>query len=220
MTSPATSIRLPAPWPPNLSPGRPTALSPGLSRPADARRASIGSAGTGVGDGPVHTVLLDGFYVVRWLLARHGVLARAANDRGSALFRGAVARRLCAELAVHLQVTQELLHPRLRETAPDANVIEQAEVEQECLRGLLARLYRMAPDDPLFDARVTVLGEIFELHARHAVQQVFPLLQGPGMGPLAAAMRQRRDELLAQLDTTGGLSLENEEADPVGEPPR
>jgi hypothetical protein len=166
-------------------------------------------------------LLVNGQSTVRCLLARYRALCErrlpGVDDRA----RDGLARRLCAELAVQLQVEDEVFYPALRAAMPDGRLIDVAEVEHECLRDLTSRVVDMDPDDPLFDARVLVIGELFELHLAREAHELHPAaLRSPlDFHQIAVALMQRRDDLLAELADGHGLRLENEEADPVGEPP-
>ncbi len=172
----------------------------------------------------VRRVLFDGHNGVRRQLARFALLA----DHHEAQ-RAKVVRELCAELAGHLQVEEELLHPRLRDSLRDSlrdtHLVDEAEVEHDCLRDQMERLMAMAPDDPQYTARVMVLAEYFELHLQREQDQMHPLLRRCGLNSreLGDAMTRRRDELLAERAACPGqlrLRPENEDADPVGAPPR
>ena len=153
------------------------------------------------------------------------LVARCAPPRGRQAVpdpaHACAVRSLCSELAAHLHIEEALLYPSLREHGADGDTIDQAEVEHECLRDLMDRLVDMHPDDPLFEARVRVLVEIFDLHLQRERQQLRALQQRLDLPALDRRMQARRDELLA--DRSGRqprLRFENEDADPVGEPPR
>lgn len=167
---------------------------------------------------PTLRMLEDGQATVRGLLNRHALMA---PQRGTAL-RAGVARRLCAEMAVHLQVEAALLYPRLRDVLDNSAALDQAEVEHECMRALMERLMVMDANEPLFDASVTVLGELFDLHLQRQALQVLPLLYSSGLDlhQLGTRMMRCRDDLLAEMADGHGPRFENEEADPVGQPPR
>jgi hypothetical protein len=164
--------------------------------------------------------LLDGQATVRWLLTRYAGLAARAPT--SVAMRTGVARRVCAELAANIQVAEELLYPRLREQASCGELLDRAEVLHECLRDQMDRVMQMHASEPLFDARVRVLGALFELHRSLTSKRVQALLQSTAMpdDELGARMAQRHDELLAAVARGHGVHFENEEADPVGQPPR
>lgn len=165
-------------------------------------------------------LLVSGQSTVRCLLARYRALCER-KSLGADQQRGGLARRLCAELAVQLQVEDEVFYPALRAAMHDSRLIDVAEVEHECLRDLTARVVEMDPDDPLFDARVLVIGELLELHLAREAHELHPAAMRSPLDFHGTAMQlmQRRDDLLAELADGHGLRFENEEADPVGEPP-
>lgn len=153
------------------------------------------------------------------------LLARCAPPRGTRsapdpAYACAV-HRLCGKLAAHLHVEETLLYPMLREHGAAGDAIDQAEVEHDCLRDLMDRLVDMHPDEPLFEARVRVLVEIFDLHLQRERLQLRPLLHRLDLPSLDQRMLALRDELLAEPSSQQPrLRFENEDADPVGEPPR
>lgn len=166
-------------------------------------------------------LLVSGQSTVRCLLARYRALCERRLP-GTENQRGGLARRLCAELAVQLAVEDQVFYPALRAAMHDGSLIDVAEVEHECLRELTSRVVEMAPDDPLFDARVLVIGELFELHLAREAHELHPAaMRSPlDFHDIAMQLMQRRDDLLAELADGHGPHFENEEADPVGEPPR
>jgi hypothetical protein len=178
-----------------------------------------GSAPAGAEE--VLDLLITGQSTVRCLLARYRALCERRLP-GTDAQRGGLARRLCAELAVQLAVEDEVFYPALRAAMHDARLIDVAEVEHECLRELTGRVVEMAPDDPMFDARVLVIGELFELHLAREAHELHPAaMRSPlDFHDIAMQLMQRRDDLLAELADGHGPRFENEEADPVGEPPR
>lgn len=132
---------------------------------------------------------------------------------------------LCAGVGAHLRATEALLHPVLRDLGADAGVIEHAEALHEVLQGQVERLATMAADDPMFDARIAALGDVFGLLARFETGQLAPLAADPRIegGALARAIRRHRDEALACDGASADVTpwrAENEDADPVGDPPR
>ncbi|MFN0184264.1 MAG: hemerythrin domain-containing protein, partial [Aquabacterium sp.] len=111
-------------------------------------------------------------------------------------------------------------YPRLRELRVDPVVVDESEIEHECLRGLMDRLVDMQSDDPLFEARLAVLSRWLDSHFKREMDELVPLLRGLDLGCVGQDMADRRDELLAALAEGHGLRFENEAADPVGAPPR
>lgn len=181
-----------------------------------ARRTPQHTAG--VDDSALH-VLEEGRAVMHGLLSRYAQSRR--SDAAPPEDRRALVQRLCTELAAYMHVQEELIYPRLREQALDGAPIDRSEIEHECLRDLMERLMDSPADEPLFDARVTVLAEIFSAHAGRERVQLLPLLQAVDGQALGRQVADRRAALLAEMaDRPHALRIENEEADPVGEPPR
>lgn len=149
------------------------------------------------GERPALRVLADGQTTVSWLLGRLALMCRQDGLDDAA--RAAVAQRLRDELAVHLQVEEELVYPRLRNVVNDASVIDTVEVEHECLRELMQRVSDVSPSHPLFEARVKVLAEVFDVHLKREVQQLYPLMArlAEDARDLGRRMSERHDELLA-----------------------
>lgn len=184
----------------------------------DATRPSEPPLSPSTADDPVLQTLLEGSREVQRLLDRQAALRAGSSDPQSAQ-RTQLARRLCIELVAQMHLEEELLYPRLRRLVRDTLPIDQSEAENECLRDLALRLEPMDALHPMFDARVQVLAEVFDLHHRREIRQVYPLLLGQSWPDLAQALRSRRQFLLLAAGVSDILAIENEEADPVGEPP-
>lgn len=181
--------------------------------------ATAGPRPAGPHEDPLQRFLADGQTAMRWLLTGLSLDRRAR--RGCEL-RAAAVRRLSAELSAHLHVEEELLHPRLRDVIQDPAPLERAEVVRDLLRDQLQRLSKAGPDEPLFGARVQVLGDWLDCELGrervqlHALLPVLPI----DRRALANDMRRRLDALLAQAAQGHGPRFENEDADPVGLPPQ
>lgn len=198
-----------------LATTRPVAGLPDRPRLATRRTPQHDTA---TDDTALH-VLEHGRAVINGLLARYAQLQRS-DATAPAACRDLV-QQLCRELAVYMHVQEELLYPKLREQVSDSSPIDRSEIENECLRDLMQRLMGVAADEPLFDARITVLAEIFSAHAGRERVQLQPLLQALDGRHLGRQVADRRNALLAELaERPHTLRIENEEADPVGEPPR
>jgi hypothetical protein len=166
-------------------------------------------------------VLMRGHMNARELISRYQMLQRSPGFGPRA--RRALADELCAELAVHLHIEEELFYPALRDAGAAGDTeLALAEVEHECLRSMLSRVQSMSPDEPLFDARIGVISEMFDLHLHREVAEMYPLARRSDidLALLGEALQLRRDELLEQVENGMGIHFENEGNDPVGLPPR
>ena len=108
-------------------------------------------------------------------------------------------RRVCAELTVHAQIEEEIFNPAIRETIDDDDLLDEAEVEHASAKDLIRQLEIMDPNDALFDAKVTVLGEYINHHVEEEQGQMFPKAKKAKIDLIAlgAELYQRKQELMA-----------------------
>lgn len=66
---------------------------------------------------------------------------------------------------------------------------------------LLPRIHGMGPDDDLYDAKVTVLGEYIDHHVQEEEGEMFPKCRRAKMdlAGLAASLAERKSELMAEV---------------------
>lgn len=135
---------------------------------------------------------------VRELFSEYEALAKDDADESE---KQALAAQICAELTVHAQIEEELFYPALREAIEEQDLIDEAEVEHSTARDLIAQIEGMEPDEELFDAKVTVLGEYVNHHVEEEEKEMFKLAKKSGLdlAGLGAALAERRDELKDEL---------------------
>lgn len=107
---------------------------------------------------------------------------------------------ICARLTVHVTLEEELLYPVAREVlADDQNLVDEADVEHASVKALIAQIVQAMPGDPLYDAKVKVLGEYIDHHVRDEEDQMFPKLKRSALDleALGEDMAMRKEELLA-----------------------
>jgi hemerythrin superfamily protein len=116
----------------------------------------------------------------------------------------AVANEICAKLAVHAQVEEELLYPAARDvlSASDEGLVDEAAVEHQSAKELIAKIEAMTPADDLYDATVKVLSEYIDHHVKEEERELFPKLRQRRIDlvELGERIAVRRDELLARQD--------------------
>lgn len=122
-----------------------------------------------------------------------------------------VANRLRGLLTVHATIEEELFYPALREALDDddAQLLEEAAVEHETARELIAKLEAASPDDVRYPALVKVLGEYVRHHVDEEENEIFPRAKAARLdqAALGAALLARKQELMAEL----GLGDEDED---------
>lgn len=128
-----------------------------------------------------------------------------AKDEDNVELKVQIATAVCRALAVHAMVEEELFYPALRE-ADDmaAELLDEALVEHASVKQLVAVIEAGAPDDPLYDATVRVLGEYVKHHVKEEEGEIFPVARKAGLDleALGAAIRARKAELEAAPSPT------------------
>ena len=140
---------------------------------------------------------------------------RQASD----IEKSAVAEEICLSLTIHAQTEQEIFYPAVRAAIGDDALMDEAQVEHAQADDLSAQISTMKPTDPLFEAKVIVLGAAFDRHVKTTQRRMYPKVRKSGIDLMAlgARLQHRRDELLALYkDMLGRSRWEDEAADPVG----
>jgi len=142
---------------------------------------------------------------VELLIADHHRVARlfaefdALKKEGSDQAKSAVVAQICQELTVHTTIEEEIFYPAVREAIEDDDLMNEALVEHAGAKELIAQLQAAHPDDDLYDAKVTVLGEQIDHHVHEEEGSMFPQTRGSSIDTLSlgAALLKRKAELLA-----------------------
>ncbi len=91
--------------------------------------------------------------------------------------RRALAETICDMLTVHATIEEEIFYPAARAALSedeDEDLLDEAEVEHASAKDLIAQIKDMEPDDDLYDAKVTVLGEFIDHHVKEEEGEMFP----------------------------------------------
>jgi len=111
-----------------------------------------------------------------------------------------LASQICVALTLHTQLEEEILYPAARTVlASDGDLVDEAYVEHASAKSLVAQLKTMTSDQPLFDAKVKVLGEYVDHHVREEEDQLFPRLRRSALDlqGMGARMVERKKQLMA-----------------------
>lgn len=112
-----------------------------------------------------------------------------------------LARKICKELKVHTQIEEEIFYPATRAALPkEDDLLDEAQVEHDSAKELIRQLDSMKPEDDLFDAKVTVLGEQIKHHVKEEHEEMFPKVRKTKVDLKELGMRMAfRKEELAKL---------------------
>ena len=113
----------------------------------------------------------------------------------------ALATQICLALKVHTQIEEELFYPPAREATGDTDLLDEAVVEHAGAKTLIVEIEAMRPGQPLYDAKVKVLGEQVRHHVEEEETELFPEVRETriDLDALGAKLAARKAELMALL---------------------
>ena len=124
-----------------------------------------------------------------------------SRARGAAQKKLDLARQICLELTVHAQIEEEIFYPALRAAIKDTDMLDEAEVEHQSAKDLIAQIQEEAEPDEKYDAKVKVLGEYIDHHVKEERNEIFPKARSARKLDLVAMREQleaRKAELLEE----------------------
>lgn len=130
-----------------------------------------------------------------------GSRARSASQKKMEL-----ARHICQELTVHAQIEEEIFYPALREALKETDLLDEAEVEHQSAKDLIAQIQAAGEPDDMFDAKVKVLGEYIDHHVKEERGEIFPKARAARKLDLMAMreeLEMRKEELMSE---TGAMA--------------
>lgn len=112
-----------------------------------------------------------------------------------------LSQRICMELKVHTQVEEELFYPWARENMEEEDLIEEATVEHQSAKDLIAQLEGAGEIDETYDAKVKVLGEYVRHHVQEEENEMFPKVESmqEELDELGQEMTARKVELMEEM---------------------
>ena len=113
----------------------------------------------------------------------------------------AVAEQICLELTVHTKIEEDVFYPAC-EGAVEEDLLNEAYVEHDGAKVLIAEIEAGGPDDRFYDAKVKVLSEMIEHHVEEEEKRVEGMFAqarkaGLDMDGLGAKMAEEKARLVA-----------------------
>lgn len=110
-----------------------------------------------------------------------------------------LADQICRALTVHAQIEEEIFYPAAYEALDEDDLVDEAEVEHASAKQLIAEIEASRVGEPLFDAKVTVLGEYIKHHVQEEEKELFPECKSSDMDlkALGEQLAARKAELMA-----------------------
>ena len=114
---------------------------------------------------------------------------------------------ICTELTIHTIIEEEIFYPACK-GAVEEGMVEEAYVEHDGAKVLIAELEAGNPSEEFYDAKVTVLSEQIKHHVAEEEKRSEGLFAqaraaGLAMDDLGVRMKARKQELLAKFKAEG-----------------
>src|SRR5205814_2624675 len=105
---------------------------------------------------------------------------------------------LCREFLAHAAVEEEIFYPAVREEIADDDLMNEARVEHEGAKRLVAELQGMDPADEMLNAKMHVLCAYIKHHVREEEEDIFRKAREADLDlfALAGRMEKRKRQLL------------------------
>lgn len=127
------------------------------------------------------------------------------STRGSAT-KAKLAQQICLELSVHATIEEEIFYPAVRGSVDD-DMMDEAYVEHDGAKMLIAELMEGNVGDDFYDAKVKVLSEEIKHHVKEEEGRdgIFAQAKKAGvdMVALGEQMAMRKNELKKMFRSSG-----------------
>lgn len=118
-----------------------------------------------------------------------------------------LAKQICLELTIHTKIEEEIFYPACRGAIED-DLVNEAYVEHDSAKVLIAEIEAGGPDEQFYDAKVKVLSELIEHHVGEEEMRSEGMFSqarkaGLDMDELGDRMAARKAELVADYKGSG-----------------
>lgn len=121
--------------------------------------------------------------------------------------KAGIAKQICMELTIHTMIEEEIFYPACREAGVESDMMDEADVEHDGAKALIAEMENGSPDDDYYDAKAKVLSEEIKHHVKEEEQRggIFSQAREAEMdlAGLGEQMAARKEELMAQFESEG-----------------
>ena len=160
-------------------------------------------------------LLTDDHLEVSALFKRYEKLAKKEAPADE---RRALAQSICEMLKAHTQIEEEIFYPAARSAGVEADLLDEAQIEHASAKDLIAQVEGGDPDDDLYDAKVSVLGEYITHHVVEEHTEMFPKCRRAGLD-LVALRAELEARKMSILPDGGDAAAQSGAAKEKGEEP-
>ena len=101
----------------------------------------------------------------------------AATDSSSE--KSQLVTRICHELTLHTLLEEDLFYPACREHGVETEMLDEAQVEHDGVKLLIAELQSRSSNEEYYDAKVTVLSKYVQDHMMQRSRRTMGFLRRP-----------------------------------------
>jgi hypothetical protein len=116
-----------------------------------------------------------------------------------------IAKQICMALTIHTMIEEEIFYPACREAGVESDMMDEANVEHDGAKTLIAELEAGSPDDDFYDAKV--LSEEIKHHVKEEEKRggIFTGAREADLDldALGEQMAARKEELMEQFESKG-----------------
>jgi hemerythrin superfamily protein len=126
------------------------------------------------------------------------------GDDGPSEEKEPIVRMACEKLTVHASIEEEIFYPAAREVEDAESLLNEAEVEHNTAKDLIATLDSMDASDPMFSATFTVLSEYIKHHVKEEEGELFPMVKKSDLDldALGQELAAQADELMSTQEAS------------------
>ncbi len=123
-----------------------------------------------------------------------------------------LARQICMELIIHTHLEEEVFYPACRENGVEDDIMDEAQVEHDGAKVMIADLLEGSPEDHYYDAKVKVLKEYIRHHVNEEEKSdgIFAKARQASLDleELGTQLKSLKEELTAEGDAVAEAPLE------------
>lgn len=126
--------------------------------------------------------------------------------------------QILGELRTHTEIEEQVFYPYLREATAREDLFQEASIEHDTAKQLMAQLPQEQPGTPRFKAMMKVLGEYIEHHVQEEESEIFPQVEKTGvdlqaLGQALQDCRDGKDPMAEAARAPDGRGAQSDDSD-------
>jgi len=123
------------------------------------------------------------------------------KDSGSASEKFEIARKVCGDLLIHMEVEEAIFYSAVRERLGEGELMHHAENEHKEAKRLIRHLGEIDPDHPAFHSKMADLARKIDDHVDDEERVMFPkaLVSGLDLTALGEQLHAAKNDMRTRL---------------------